>query len=79
MKYDRILIVVDMQKDFIDGALGTAEAVAITPAAAAKLRAWQRGCLSSPPWTPTGRTISPPGRDAFCRWSTASRARPAGS
>ena len=41
MKYDRILIVVDMQKDFIDGALGTAEAVAITPAAAAKLRAWR--------------------------------------
>ena len=26
-----ILIVVDMQKDFIDGALGTAEAVAIVP------------------------------------------------
>lgn len=41
MKFDRILIVVDMQKDFIDGALGTAEAVAITPAAAAKLRAWR--------------------------------------
>ena len=41
MKYDRILIVVDMQKDFIDGALGTPEAVAITPAAAAKLRAWR--------------------------------------
>ncbi len=41
MKYDRILIVVDMQKDFIDGALGTAEAVAITPAAAEKLRAWR--------------------------------------
>lgn len=28
----KILIVVDMQKDFIDGALGTAEAVAIVPA-----------------------------------------------
>ena len=27
-----VLIVVDMQKDFIDGALGTAEAVAIVPA-----------------------------------------------
>lgn len=28
----KILVVVDMQKDFIDGALGTAEAVAIVPA-----------------------------------------------
>ena len=27
----KILIVVDMQKDFVDGALGTAEAVAIVP------------------------------------------------
>ena len=41
MNYDRILIVVDMQRDFIDGALGTPEAVAITPAAVEKLRAWR--------------------------------------
>ena len=27
----QFLIVVDMQKDFVDGALGTAEAVAIVP------------------------------------------------
>lgn len=33
------LIVVDMQKDFIDGALGTAQAVAILPNVAAKLAA----------------------------------------
>ena len=45
MKYDRILIVVDMQKDFIDGALGTPEAVAITPLAAEKLRAWRSAGL----------------------------------
>ena len=32
------LIVVDMQKDFIDGALGTAEAVAIKPAVLEKIR-----------------------------------------
>ena len=42
MKNDRILVVVDMQKDFIDGALGTAEAVAIVPAAAAKIREARR-------------------------------------
>lgn len=36
----QILVVVDMQKDFVDGALGTAEAVAILDSAAAKIRAW---------------------------------------
>jgi nicotinamidase-related amidase len=39
MKTNRILIAVDLQRDFIDGALGTAEAVAIVPAAAEKIRA----------------------------------------
>ena len=34
----RFLIVVDMQKDFIDGSLGTAEAQAMLPAAAAHIR-----------------------------------------
>ena len=34
-----ILIVVDMQKDFVDGALGTAEAVAIVENVAAKISA----------------------------------------
>ena len=33
-----ILIVVDMQNDFIDGSLGTPEAVAIVPAVAEKIR-----------------------------------------
>ena len=35
-----ILIVVDMQKDFVDGALGTPEAVAIVPAVCEKIRAF---------------------------------------
>lgn len=35
---DKFLIVVDMQIDFIDGSLGTAEAVAIVPAAAERIR-----------------------------------------
>ena len=39
MKTRKFLIVVDMQKDFIDGALGTKEAQAIVPAAAARIRA----------------------------------------
>lgn len=35
------LIVVDMQKDFVDGALGTKEAVAIVPAAVEKIRSFE--------------------------------------
>lgn len=35
----KILVVVDMQNDFIDGALGTKEAVAILPAVKAKIEA----------------------------------------
>ncbi|MBQ2927974.1 MAG: cysteine hydrolase [Oscillospiraceae bacterium] len=36
----QFLIVVDMQKDLVDGALGTAEAQAIVPAVAEKIRAF---------------------------------------
>ena len=36
----RFLVVVDMQKDFVDGALGTAEAVAIVPNAAKKIESF---------------------------------------
>lgn len=36
----KILVVVDMQNDFIDGALGTPEAVAIVPKVAEKIRTW---------------------------------------
>lgn len=35
----KILIVVDIQKDFVDGSLGTKEASAIVPKAAAKIKA----------------------------------------
>ncbi len=37
----KVLVVVDMQKDFVDGALGTAEAQAILPHVAAKIQAAQ--------------------------------------
>lgn len=36
----KILVVVDMQKDFVDGALGTKEAVAVVPAVVEKIRAF---------------------------------------
>ena len=38
MNQNKYLIVVDMQNDFIDGSLGTAEAQAIVPAAAERIR-----------------------------------------
>ena len=34
----KVLVVVDMQKDFIDGALGTPEAVGIVPRVIQKIR-----------------------------------------
>ena len=34
----KVLVVVDMQNDFIDGALGTKEAEAIVPKVAEKIR-----------------------------------------
>ena len=37
----KILVVVDMQNDFIDGALGTKEAVAIVPAVLKKIKEFQ--------------------------------------
>ncbi|MBR5970830.1 MAG: cysteine hydrolase [Lachnospiraceae bacterium] len=36
----QVLLVIDMQKDFIDGALGTKEAEAVVPAVLAKIRAY---------------------------------------
>ena len=37
----KVLVVIDMQNDFIDGSLGTPEAVAIVPRVAEKIRAWE--------------------------------------
>ena len=37
---ERLLIVVDMQKDFVDGALGTAEAVKIVPNVVEKIKSF---------------------------------------
>ena len=37
----RLLVVVDMQKDFVDGALGTKEAQAIVPAVKRKIEEYQ--------------------------------------
>ena len=39
----KILVVVDMQNDFVDGALGSKEAAAIVPAVAEKIRRFDGG------------------------------------
>ena len=41
----RLLVVVDMQKDFVDGALGTKGAQAIVPAVEEKIKAYQAAGL----------------------------------
>ena len=38
----KLLVVIDMQKDFIDGALGTKEAVSIVPAVVEKIRSYDK-------------------------------------
>ena len=40
----KVLIVIDMQKDFIDGCLGTKEAVAIVPNVIKKVKEYQNSC-----------------------------------
>ncbi len=41
----RLLVVVDMQKDFVDGSLGTKEAAAILPAVKRKIESYPDGCV----------------------------------
>ena len=77
----KVLVAVDMQNDFIDGALGTPEAQAMLPRMAAKLTAEQaRGTVLvfTMAASPTVRTISRRRRGRNCPSSTASAARPAG-
>lgn len=41
----KILIVIDMQKDFIDGSLGTREAVSIVPSVVKKMKSYSRDSI----------------------------------
>jgi nicotinamidase-related amidase len=59
-----ILVVVDMQNDFIDGVLGTAEAVAIVPKVAKKIQSFPGQVLLH--GTLTKATISTPKRASVC-------------
>ena len=68
----RLLVVVDMQKDFVDGALGTKEAQAIVPAVKRKIEEYQ---AAGDPVVFTmdtmGRIILPRRRERSCRFPTA--------
>lgn len=62
-----VLIVIDMQKDFIDGALGTPEAVAIVPKVVEKVKSFEGDVLftrdTHPEWymdTQEGRNLPVP-------------------
>ena len=69
-----ILVVVDMQNDFIDGALGTKEAVAIVPKVEEKIRNFKGTVLFTPrkhgPWIPR--------KERSFRYHTASGIQKAG-
>lgn len=43
----KVLVVVDMQNDFIDGSLGTKEAVAIVPAVVEKIKNWDGAIVAT--------------------------------
>lgn len=43
----KVLVVVDMQRDFINGALGTSEAEAIVPKVAEKIRNWDGAVIAT--------------------------------
>jgi nicotinamidase-related amidase len=43
----KLLFVLDMQKDFVDGALGTKEAVAIVPAVCQKIHGWDGDIIAT--------------------------------
>ena len=61
----KILVVVDMQNDFIDGALGTREAVAIVPKVVEKIKSFEGRILFT--WIPMKRIILVLRKGKTCR------------
>ena len=67
----KVLVVVDMQNDFIDGALGTKEAQAIVGRVAEKIRTIRRTAFM-PQGIPMRRIIWKPAREKTSPFPTAS-------
>ena len=68
----KILLVIDMQNDFINGALGTPEAEAIVDRVAEEIAKYPAGDVIA-------TRDTHPERAGTCPWSTASKTPPAGS
>ena len=66
----KVLVVVDMQNDFITGALGTPEAQAIVPRVVEKIQKFEGTVLFTQD-THGADYLSKPRRGETCRWSTA--------
>ena len=76
----RLLIVVDMQNDFITGSLGTREAQqAVEPVVRKVLEYKEKGTRWCLPWIPTLKITARPRKGAGFRFLTASRGRKAGN
>lgn len=58
----KVLVVVDMQNDFIDGSLGTNEAVAIVPAVVEKIKQWDGRIVATRDTHPTNYLESQEGQ-----------------
>ena len=71
------LIVIDMQKDFVTGSLGSPEAVAVVPAVVQKISSFSGTILFTK--DTHGQTTPRPRRDKIFRCPTALRARTAGN
>lgn len=61
----KLLLVIDMQRDFVDGALGTAEAVKIVPNVVRKIKTYSRKDVIAT-GTPMESIISKPRRGRNC-------------
>lgn len=62
----KTLVVVDMQKDFIDGVLGTPEAQAIEPKIAEFIKGWNGKVLFTMDTHYKAKQINDPGSQSYC-------------
>jgi len=61
----KVLVVIDMQNDFITGSLGTPEAEAVVPRVTEKIRTWSEGPIYATQDTAEGGKMEGPGRAAL--------------
>ena len=79
IKMKKLLVVVDMQNDFIDGSLGTEEAKKIVPAVVKKIQEYQGEDCEVLFTMDTHYENYLETLEGNCRWFTVRRAQRAGS